>query len=431
VTALLELVALAATGVAAVAFAERTAVAIACTGAAFIATEATPTPLLRHNLSFGGFAVTPLDLVSIALLGAAFLRLSHGMASRRLVAPTLIVLLLLSVHLARGVSAFGVQAAIAGGRTPLWFVAGLLYGSTARWTSREFAALTLVSVSIVPLVLFGYASKGFHSSTTVLVINGTAADSRPVTAAAALLILQGLILVLVLQIGPRGGARVALIALMALQVVLLQHRTVWACALAVGAVGVLLWFRSRPALKHEQTCAVISAACFALPLTVWGVLHTSALVSSFREAQGPRSTLAWRTESWTKLLGHFGSLSDRVFGVPAGTSFERTVFGTQTAVQAHSMYVETILRFGIPGLILLVAAWASVVRRARLVRTDSLPTAGLYALVLTQAVFSVAYSLSIVEGVILGALLAALEVQTAPQRVPLRAGSPSAVPSSS
>jgi len=255
-------------------------------------------------------------------------------------------------------------------------------------------------------------------------------DSRPVTAAAALLILQGLILVLVLQIGPRGGARAALIALMALQVVLLQHRTVWACAVAVGAAGVVLWFRSRPPLRHEQTYGVISAACFAVPLAAWGVLHTSALVSSFRETQGPRSTFAWRTESWTTLLRHFGSLSDRVFGVPAGTSFERTVFGTQTAVQAHSMYVETILRFGIPGLLLLVAAWAFLIRRARLHGTGFLPTAGLYGLVLTQTLYSVAYSLGILEGVILGGLLV-LAAQTAPRRVPLRVGSPSAVPSSS
>jgi hypothetical protein len=430
VTALLELLTLAAVGIAAVAFAGRATVAIACTGAAFIATEATPTPLLQHNVPFGGFAAAPLDLVAVALLGAAFLRLSHGVASRRLAAPMLITALLLAVHLARGANAFGLQTAFAGGRTPLWFGAGFLYGATARWTRREFAALALVAVSVVPLALFGYASNGFHSSTTVVFVSGATVDSRPVTAGAALLMLQGLVLVLVLRIGPRGFARVALLGLMGLLLLLLQHRTVWLCALAVGALGIVLWFRSRPALRHEQTCAIISAGCFALPIAVWGVLHTSSLVASFRETQGPRSTLAWRTESWTTLLRHFGSLSDRVFGVPAGTSFERTVFGTQTAVQAHSMYVETILRFGIPGLVLLVAAWAVVFRRARLVVTDFLPTAGLYALVLTQAVFSVAYSLDIVDGLVLGSLLAGVAAQTAPQRVPLRIGAPHSVPSS-
>jgi hypothetical protein len=96
-------------------------------------------------------------------------------------------------------------------------------------------------------------------------------------------------------------------------------------------------------------------------------------------------------------------------GLPAGTPFDRRINGGVVDVSAHNGFVETYLRFGIPGFLALTFAGLFLWLRRRLVAQGAgIPEAAVLLLLLSQFVFSIGYSLDAVQGVIAGILVSGL-----------------------
>ena len=126
------------------------------------------------------------------------------------------------------------------------------------------------------------------------------------------------------------------------------------------------------------------------------------------------STFTWRTKGWSELLSTHDSPSELATGQPAGAGFARVIDGRLVDVSPHNGFVDAYIRFGLPGVLCLL--WLGLLLWFR--RSDVGPATGLTAeavglLVLTQLVFSIAYSLDPIQGMIAGILVAGVATATA------------------
>lgn len=161
----------------------------------------------------------------------------------------------------------------------------------------------------------------------------------------------------------RGMGLLAMPALLAI-LVLLQHRTVWVCAVvAVLLLGAVDRGIRAATLQRGAPTLVAVLAGVAL-LAAWGGLDEpiTALGGSVQEALAQRrSTFTWRLQSWSELVGswrHGGPLV-WLFGQPYGAGWHRYLLDLRasTDYSPHSFYVHTLLRGGLVG----VALWLWVI----------------------------------------------------------------------
>jgi O-Antigen ligase len=357
-----------------------------------------------------GTRIAALDVMSVVLAAVGLSRaLTIGLqnAGKGIV---LALFGLLAVHIARGIAAFGTQTAMNTARGWLYFTAVLLYVATAPkgWDGRIWKIM-MAGGAVLALASIPYlAIDGVHTATHVVFRHGEWVTSRPVTAAGALLILQSAILALSLGWPSRrtapwvaGGEIVLLI--------LLQHRTLWAAAVAAGLIGFVSWSARRVQRSPEAVFAATGLVLLALPLVAWAFLSSGALVSSAKEAVSNNSTFTWRTTSWSELISSHHSYSQVAVGEPSGTSWKREIAGEIVDRSPHNGFVDAYLRFGLPGVIVLcslgILLWR---RRDSLAAGAGLPSSTVALLLLTQIAFSVAYTLDLVQAIVCGVLVSGL-----------------------
>jgi len=377
---------------------------------------------LPMSLVVSGFQVSLADALAfvMALVGVARMvaRGVRGLGA----GLALALFLLLAVHVGRGVDAVGLQHAVSSTRSTLYFVTAMIYATTVPggWGVRVWKALILAGSAVALLAIPFWLSGGLGSADVWVIRNGEAINSRPVVAAGALLVVQAAILALALRWPSRRSA--AYLALLSgIVVLLLQHRTVWVAGLAVLAVGFFAW-AARAGRRADRTAfAVLGASLLLLPVAVFGIARTGPLVRSVQEVQAGNSTLAWRTTGWRELLESHDSAADVAVGVPSGASFDRRLAGQEVDVSAHDGFLEAYLRFGLPGVVTLVALGLTLWRgRRRIGAAVGISGAAVALLLLTQLAFSIAYSLGAVQGVIDGVLISGLATAPARARVGAR-----------
>lgn len=365
------------------------------------------------SATFAGVRVGVLDVLSLLLIGVGATRmLVQGVrvAARGLV---LTLLVLLAFHLARGVADFGIQTAVNEARNWVYFTAALVYAATLPTgpSRREWAVLAgagaLLAVVAVPYLIV----DGVHSSSGVVVRNGHLISARPITADGALLILQAGLLAVSLG-WPTRRLGVAIASTAAAIAVLLEHRTVWVAFVVVLVGGFVLW--SRSSSRSQQTVFAATGGVFLLiPVAVWSFLSTAPFVASVHEATTSNSTFAWRTTSWRELLSSHHSFVDLVSGGPSGAAWNRVLNGRIVDASPHNNAVDAYLRFGLPGVaVLILLAFLLWHSRSRLASAAGIPGAVVVLLLATQVVFSVAYTLDSMQGLILGFLVAALAARS-------------------
>jgi hypothetical protein len=373
------------------------------------------------SATLGGIRVTALDILSLLLIVVALIRVLAGGVRTVGRGLALLVLALLAIHLARGAADFGLQTAVSQARGWLYFSAALVYGATLAggWDRRVWKLLVtgglVLGVISIPYLMI----EGVHPASVLTYRDGSWISGRPITAAGALLILQAAILLPAL--GWRSKQTAAYAALAAAGIVVaLEHRTVWVAGLLVALVGFVWWSNRRISAGDSSPIGVTGVMFLLLPLAVWGFMKTGTLLSSAKEATSSNSTFTWRTTSWEQLIGSHHSLADLAGGMPAGGGFKRTIAQQVVDLSPHDGFVDAYLRFGLPGVAVIVLLGFLLWRRRSSVGPASgLPAEAVGLLLLTQLTFSVAYTLDTIQGLIAGILvsgLAAKDASEAPAR---------------
>jgi hypothetical protein len=405
------------------------------------------------SLTVSDVRVLALDVIAAALMligVARALRRGVGGLAEGLV---LALLLLLLIHVARGVTEFGVQTGINGGRQWLYFTAALVYASTVPggWDRRVWKVLTGTGILLAAIAVPYFLTEGLASSSDLITRGGERVRATPVIAAGGLLILQAVIIAPAIDWPSRRTA--IYLALAAGSVtVLLQHRTVWVAGIVVALVGSAWWVSTRD--RSTRTTLLVMAAVALLVPPISTLVPAGGpqqvgdgqvgdpqvgdgqagdgqagdgqagdgeagdrgaetggkpLAESVAEATSGKSTLTWRVEGWDQLISSHDSPSQLVFGGPAGEDWSRTISGVVVNVSAHNEFIEAYLRFGLPGAVILgligLLVWF---RRADVGPACGLTVQAVGLLLLTQLVFGMAFGLDAAQGVIGGVFVSGL-----------------------
>lgn len=374
---------------------------------------------IRDNFSLSivvtSFRVSALDVLCAILLVVGIYRsLALGVRS---VSRGLALLLcaLLLVHITRGVLDFGLQPAINTSRPWIYFTAPLVFAATAPnpWDRRAWNAIASTGIALGLISIPYFLIDGLHTSSQYVYRNGVLTTARPIVAAGALMVLQAAILIPALHWRARERS-IAIVGVMLVVVVLVQHRTVWVAGAAVAALGFVSWSRRRMQDAQSLVFGATGLVFLALPVVAYAFLRTTALVKSAAETTSSHSTLTWRTAGWNELIASHHSLLDLATGGPAGASWARQILD-RTAVQSpHDTYVETFLRFGLPGLVIVAALGVAIWKgRVGIARYVGLTSSTVVLLLTTQALFGIAYQFDEVQGLILGIFISGLTLARA------------------
>lgn len=372
------------------------------------------TESLSLSLSLSDFRISAMDALAAVMATAAIVRvLSHGVR-----APVrglaLVLLSLLAVNIARGISDFGLQTAINSARPTFYFLAALAFAATVPggWDKGVWKVVVATGIALAALAVPFWLSRGLGSAESMVLHNGELVTARPLVAAGALVIVQAAILAIAIRWPPRGWAPYAAVAC-AGAVLLLQHRTVWVAGIAAAIAAFFGWAHRAGRSGDRLVLAALGVALLLLPLAGWAFSRSEPLVRSAKEVTYGKSTFTWRETGWRELLEAHHSPSALAIGEPSGTSYSRRIYRTQVDASAHDGYLETYLRVGIPGLLILLWLGAMLwLRRGRISASTGLDTQTIGLLLLTQALFSVTFCLDAIQGIVAGALVAGLAAAT-------------------
>lgn len=364
-------------------------------------------------VSVSGLQIFLLDVISLILLAIALARIAtqgfEGLPGGLLLA----LLALTAVHIIRGMGEFGVPAAVNAGRPWLYFAAAALYVFTfpGGWSRQAWKVFIGGGAILAGLAFLFTARDGVGTATEIYLRGDAWVTGRPVAAAGTLVILQAAIIALAIS-WPSPTRAKALAVTLGSAVVLLQHRTVWAAGLLCGLAGYVWWSSlQRGALQYRAFIGT-GVLLLALPMAAVAFSQTGTLVESAAEVTSSNSTFVWRTSGWEQLISErIGPLS-LVTGDPAGASMGRTVMGETIEYSAHNGLVDAYVRFGVPGVFVILWLAAVIWRRRRSV-ADALgiESAVVMLLLLTQAAFIFAYSWDSLQGLLIGALAGAAAVR--------------------
>ncbi len=375
------------------------------------------------GVSLGSFNIFLADVVFAITLAAAIarcLRLRRWTLSMRLL---LLILGLCVLSLARGLTAFGVQAAVNEFRPFVSYFGMATYCATFdgavdrldRVAKVFVAAAAMVGVAV--LVRWAGVVTGVQPD---LITASYDAPIRVLSGPQTFFLAHALFFLM-----PQWLDRLTtpwqrrLAAVLLVMVTLLNRRTVWLAMLG-GFVVLILRRRTmggsaRPLLA---LAAVVGAVVFfSLPDTTFAPQDVAQSAVS-------TSTLSWRVQGWVSLLADNGpaKASEWLLGLPMGSGYERDVLTSQGELSTvdsspHSFYLQTLLRTGLVGVAamclvlgialrnLLPTRWQSTVRLAApglLLTKESL-----FILVLMQVIWFATWQAGDGQGVVTGLAAAA------------------------
>jgi hypothetical protein len=377
------------------------------------------------GISIASLHVYPEDLLWItALISTAWAGRTSPLI-RRGSRPLQALLMLTLVMLAAGIAIHGLNAAGVEARTYVYFLAAAVYAlfsPASAWDQRWLLrAWTVLATGLCIVAIAHWARFGIGTSTSLTRVipprwffAGAVRDARALPAPAAVVIAQAAMIVWLGadRIRFPAALRRVLIALFLITAVLLQHRTVWIATLAAAAVA-LLW-RGAPESRARagRHVAVVLVTASAVGAYVVGSSDrlgiTSNLGASTNAALGSNSTFIWRLDSWQALLRQPRSAVEWAVGTPFGAGYARVVpvgpTGSQVTVSPHDFFVQTLLRLGVAGLVLLLFIYCTQLVGLWRTRLDVAPLA--VALLTVSLLLYVSYAPTYDQGLILGLVMA-------------------------
>jgi len=307
-------------------------------------------------------------------------------------------------------------------RTFFYFWAGIWYLMTFRLTAEQLDKIMRIymfAAAVLMVVVFLRWIAMALELDIARFWNEGGTSLRVFTAGQTFFLAQAFVIGLYAYLNKAGPAWWrALLPLLFICVVVLQHRTVWAVTLVSVALVFLLAGKVRSKAATTFLLAGVIGAVALVPFFVGGQLDTvqQSLVHSVEEVGQEKSTLGWRVESWKSLLEQwaYGGPVVNMIGKPFGSGFSRYIEMSQNELtqNPHSHYVYTLLRVGLIGMFAMLATYFMVLRTmrnpdfysaARLVDNKLLIT-----LVAGQLTFFVAYPVQYSQFIPLGLSLVLL-----------------------
>lgn len=367
-------------------------------------------------LSLGPISTYPqyLVFVALAMVGSARLILGRLAGDGRFAPIELWYLafgLLILISFVRGALEYGAGDAGLDFREYFYFFAGALYFLTFPIEPSSLKKLTLMWLSaagaLVLLAAFRWATGAVVPLTEVQLAES--GETRVLTAAQTLFIAQAVIMSLYLglvRISPRPWHYLAIIFLPVL--LLLQHRTVWIVVFVFLIVIGLRESRLRSKLGLILAAGLVSGTVVLLtPFSG----ETGTLLSSLESSASRTGTFEWRVESWVALLtsDRLDTYTNFLLGEPFGAGYRRYLPGIDLEyvdVSPHNFYVQTLLRTGLLGTIVLVSTYAFLLLRLRSFVPNGevgyLDRQQIFVLLLTQLIFFITYAPHFEQGIFLG-----------------------------
>jgi O-antigen ligase len=363
-----------------------------------------------------GIYLYPTDFVFAFLAVPAFLRLLFARDFPGRSVPWLVFGVLLAASFGVGYAQFGKAAGTELRQffyvwvSVLYFMSFPLDAARARTTLRAWFAFAAL-LFLLALARWTAESAGLPIADTWRG-TGAAAEFRVLPSGGTLFLLDALVLIVFLMTArtARRWMWVAVPALLA-TVLVMQHRSVWLTA--AGAFLALYLALSGPVrlkLVRPLAGAMIVVAVGGAGLVGYGKLDAlvSSVTRSAVQATDSRGTAGGRIYGWHQLLLQLEP-AEYVTGKPFGSGYERYDFPNvrwKATYDPHNFYLQTLLRSGVPGLALLLAAY--LVTLSRLLRdrsgvtTPDLPPRLLVVLLVSQLVFMVPYRLPYEQAIWLG-----------------------------
>jgi hypothetical protein len=288
------------------------------------------------------------------------------------------------------------------------------------------------ALSILAIAYFRWASDVFNLDWVDPLwhyADSTGVAFRVISSGQTLILAQALIL-LVYALASGKGMRAAylLIPFLAITVIVLQHRSVWAAALVPLLFSVILIGKGRTGLIGKLAVIAVSTAIVVAPFAAGGggAVTASVADSAQRATSTTEGTFAGRVEGWKLLLDEYAHAGPVVnlFGHPYGSGYERFLGGVRIGYAPHNYYIQTLLRTGAIGLAALVMTYwmlLRLLRRDREYHHPDVPAAAMVALLISQLLYFVPYSPNFAQGVILGIALSLVRDRIAGWRQPVLA----------
>jgi hypothetical protein len=360
-----------------------------------------------------GVTVYPQDLAfSYLLLAATFRLLSLGRMSRVQLLWLLFGVIGI-VSFGRGVNAYGPKSAGVEFRSFYYFVAGSLYLITFSF-SQERQRRLLRQIQVAASLLVALAVFRWTVDVIGVSMSHSWLPPEETNSFRVLRAFHAFFLASVFIIGVDRQLRMRTdwtwkftTAITLLAVLLLQHRSVWAATI-VGLLGTYLLSKGS---RARLTVVVASAAAVGtlLAVVVLGSALEKVSASIDQSASSAVSTregtFVWRIEGWQALLETRGnSTVDHVLGRPFGAGYLRYIRGARIEVSPHNVYVQTLLRMGLLGLVLFVSVYGMLigrsVRRRRELSRDFASPGVLGTLLMMALTYYVAYGLTYEQSVL-------------------------------
>lgn len=395
--------------------------------AAFVASVVLP----QAGITLGGIFLTPFDLLSGLFIVVAALRWAG-----QVLTPLQIVWIgigaLTWASLMLGVQRFGLAEAGNEARATelfsFWACASYFssFPSYSAATERRGTAILAsgaAAIMVAVCVGWGLEMAGYQIGTRYAEEGASA--FRVVPSSAAMFLLTAALVLLPRALESESKPLGVLACVLLLQVVLLQHRSVWLAAMLGMTVLAAIYWRNLKRLGPYLPLAVVPAALAGAALLLKGALD--GVVDAMSYSVRNEGTLIWRFEGWLSLVTDWrgsGAL-ERLMGAPFGAGFDRYLESARQEVSQspHNGYLVLLLRAGVLGLVAFLFVYAACVRGLLRARASTGPLGlqpCLIAVLCAQCAFFMFYGLNIVQAMFLGSVLAVcgrnVDVAAAPSK---------------
>lgn len=354
------------------------------------------------------------DLVFVSLLLSALIRIIFK-GEFFFVSPVwLLYGLILTFGLFIGLSKYGTAAGV-DFRNFFYYWSGTLYFMTFAYSDEILDKVVqywlILCSALLLIVYFRFVAEALNLpiSETWIAADSTGVRFRVINAGQTYLLGIGIIMLLLRYInGVSNSLSHVLVVLFAVAVIALQHRSVWAATLFAGLTLFCL-----PGIRTHKALGKIVILCFAGLILLTPLLFsshlsqfTSSISGSAERAQDlSTGTFGNRVKEWNRLMKHWEKSEFR--NQLLGDSFGGGYFGSKTS--PHNFYLQSLLRTGVLGTLLLTLLYLSVLFRLYWKIWRNQPQGAypslLFVLIVGQLAFYIPYSPQAEHGIILGIAL--------------------------
>jgi len=388
--------------------------------------------LFAFNLAL---KVYPQDLLFAPMAGVAFLRLMRPGAAVRLPRSLLLLIALMLVAFLLGLVKNGTASGVEF-RGDFYYMTGIVYFASFEWSRERIARMLGWLFPVVLMTLLVVCYRWVADATGLdwvepvwRYMDSTGVALRVINSQQTWML--GVAVILLVYAMASGNSLAGwrfLLPLLALAVLVLQHRSVWVAAFLPALLAFFIVRQNQGRLAGRMLVIAGVTALVLGPLLATGKLSsaTSSVADLATKATSTtEGTFVGRVKGWDALLSQWAGAGPRawVMGEPYGSGFKRPEgrSGKEVAYAPHNYYVQFLLRHGLIGLAAFVAFNLYLFRGAiRLADKpyDNMTGYAMLGILMSFALFNIPYSPTYTQGLFLGVVLGlVLQYQQKPAAV--------------